>query len=331
MKRNGNLPRRTGELLQEEEVLFTPQKETPPDNWKMGRDVGIQLSKVERTLFSSLEEAESRNVIISGISSKVSKNDFEAFSFAAAQILYNQSYQSCNEDVNSGISRSRANNISSKIGKEVFGGEIVPTLNDLIRYGYGSEPTSELKKRMDTLIETLHKNEVKIKFPNGDEVEAFLCARMGKYKRKADGAVAYHLFLNPIFGSRIATQFGELPQDIMLKLAQSCKKKKQKLSPEHRSLLRWLSLQDKRYPHTLNIGTIIQELDMEEYYQKDKGKVERQLLSICETMVDLTLLSSYEVERTDVKGRQRISKITFHLNPNFIRPSKEIEAKPQEK
>lgn len=317
--------------LQENEVLFTPQKDAPPDNWKMGRDGALQLAKVERTLFTTMEEAESGNVIISGISDKVSKNDFEAFSFAALQVLYNQSYQSGNEDINSGISRSRANNISSKIGSEVFGGEIVPTLNELIRFGYGTEPTTELKKRVDNLIDVLHKNEVRIKFPNGDEVEAVLCAKIGKFKRKADGAVAYHLFLNPIFGSRIATQFGELPQDIMLKLAQSCKKKKQKLSPEHRSLLRWLSLQDKRYPHTLNIGTIIQELDMEEYYQKDKGKVERQLLSICDTMVDLTLLSSYEAERTDVKGRQRISKITFHLNPTFIRPSKEIEAKPQEK
>lgn len=313
-----------------QEILFAPTRDSLPESWKMGRDGALQLAKMKRTLFTEAEEAESGNIIVSGISDKVSKNDFEAFSFAALQTLYNQSYQSENEDLNSGISRKRANNISNKIGSDYYGGEIVVTLNDLIRLGYGTEPTTELRQSVDSLIDILHKNPVKIKFPNGDEVEAVICARMGKFTRKADGAITYDLYLNPIFGSRIATQFGELPQDIMRRVALSCKEKKQRLSSQHRSLLRWLSIQDKRSAHKLNIETLIQMLDMEDYFKENKRKAEKQLLSICEVMRDIDLLSSYDVQEGDVKGRKRIKAITFHLNQNFIRPAKGIEAKPQE-
>ena len=65
---------------------------------------------------------------------------------------------------------------------------------------------------------------------------------------------------------------------------------------------------------------------MEEYFKKDKGKAEKQLLSICKTMEDIEILSTHEVEYRDTAKGKRIDSITFHLNPNYIRTTKEAEA-----
>ena len=134
----------------------------------------------------------------------------------------------------------------------------------------------------------------------------------------------YNLYLNPIFGSRIQNQIGELPQDVIAKLDKACKGRKQRKQAAHYRLLRWLSVKDKRYSHTLTIDTIIQEVRMEEYFRKDRGKADKQLISILDTMVDIEILSKYDIEYSS--GRRRhIAKVTFHLNQNFIRQTKDKE------
>ena len=304
------------------QVLSKPD----PSTFKLGRYAALQLSKVERNLFTDMEEAESGNYIISGLTKQVTELDFTAFTFAVGQILYNQSYKSGNEDVNSGLKREEAKNLSRKTGETLYNGNIVTSLNELCRLAYGvKEPTTELKKKLSTLIETIDKKPVEIKFPNGDKLESKLCVTMNKYTREKDGAVLYDLYLNPIFGSQIQKQFGELPQDVIESLENSCRGKKQRKQAAHYLLLRWLSIQDKRYPHKLTIDVIIQELRMEEYFKKDKGKAEKQLLSICKTMEDIEILSTHEVEYRDTAKGKRIDSITFHLNPNYIRTTKEAE------
>ena len=305
------------------QVLSKPD----PSTFKLGRYAALQLSKVERNLFTDMEEAESGNYIISGLTKQVTELDFTAFTFAVGQILYNQSYKSGNEDVNSGLKREEAKNLSRKTGETLYNGNIVTSLNELCRLAYGvKEPTTELKKKLSTLIETIDKKPVEIKFPNGDKLESKLCVTMNKYTREKDGAILYDLYLNPIFGSEIQKQFGELPQDVIESLESSCRGKKQRKQAAHYLLLRWLSVQDKRYPHKLTIDVIIQELRMEEYFKKDKGKAEKQLLSICKTMEDIEILSTHEVEYRDTAKGKRIDSITFHLNPNYIRTTKEAEA-----
>ena len=305
------------------QVLSKPD----PSTFKLGRYAALQLSKVERNLFTDMEEAESGNYIISGLTKQVTELDFTAFTFAVGQILYNQSYKSGNEDVNSGLKREEAKNLSRKTGETLYNGNIVTSLNELCRLAYGvKEPTTELKKKLSTLIETIDKKPVEIKFPNGDKLESKLCVTMNKYTREKDGALLYDLYLNPIFGSQIQKQFGELPQDVIESLESSCRGKKQRKQAAHYLLLRWLSVQDKRYPHNLTIDVIIQELRMEEYFKKDKGKAEKQLLSICKTMEDIEILSTHEVEYRDTAKGKRIDSITFHLNPNYIRTTKEAEA-----
>lgn len=291
--------------------------ENLPDFFKISRDATLQLSKIERDLFTDMEESQSGNYIISGIEKNITALDFTAFTFAVGQILYNQSYKSGNTDINSGIKRKEAPKYSKDTGEEAYSGTIATSLNELCRLAYGTEPSTELKKKMATLIDTIDKKTVSIKYPNGDTSLHRLCVMMDRYTRKEDGAVFYNLQLNPIFGSRIKNQFGELPQDITAKLSKATRKK----TAAHYLLLRWLSAQDKRHPHPLTIDKIIQELRMEEFFRKERGKADNQLLSVCDAMVKIGILSKYETEYTSGK-RRHIKKITFYLNPIFIRDPK---------
>lgn len=301
-------------------------EKSDPTFFKVGRYAAIQLSSAERDLWTDMMEAESGNYIIRGLTKQITELDLTAFTFAVGQILYNQSYKSGNEDINSGVDRIIDGDLSLKIGETVYNGYIATTLNEMCRLAYGvQEPTTELKKKMATIIETIDKKPVEIKFPNGDEKQSKLIAVMEKYIRKKDGAISYKMFLNPIFGMHIQRQFGELPQDVITSLERACKEKKQRRQAAHYLLLRWLSVQDKRYPHTLTINILITELRMEEYYRKDKGKAERQLLCICDTMIDIGILSNYNVDFKYTAKGKRIEKITFFPNQNYIRNNEKKE------
>lgn len=314
----------------EEDINSLIRSELLP-TFKIARDAILQFAKVERDLFTDMEEAESGNFIISGIQKYVTELDFTAFTFAVGQILYNQSYQSGNEDVNSGVTRKKARTLSAKTGETLYNGNIVTTLNDICRLGYGTEPTTEQKKKMATLIDTIDKKPVEIKFPNGDKLESKLCVTMDKYTREKDGAILYNLYLNPIFGSRIQNQFGELPQGIIADLDNACKGRKQRKTAAHYLLIRWLSAQDKRTPHTLTIDKIVAALRMEEYFKKDRGKADKQLISICNTMIDIGIINKYDVEYSISARKQRIAKVTFHLNQNYIRLPKGGGSTPPDK
>ena len=301
------------------ELVSTLEKPVLP-TYKTTREAALQLTKVERDLFTDIEERKSGNFIISGIEKFVSELDFTACCFAISQILYNQSYQSGNEDINSGVKRVMATGKSDAKGEPIYTGNIVTSLNDLCRLAYGAEPTTELKKRMVTLVDTIHKKSVEIKFPNGDRMESVLFAVMNKYYRKKDNAVFYELSLNPIFCYGIKNSFCELPQDAIKRLDTACKKHKQRKQAAHYLLLRWLSAQDKRTPHTLTIDKIIDILRMESDYKKNRGRADKQLLSVCETMVDIGILSKFEPTYYEGK-RPFITKITFYLNLSYLRKS----------
>lgn len=313
-----NTPKTKGK----EETITLLEKPEPPF-FKVGRYAALQLSKVERNLFTDLEEKESGNYIISGLGKKISELDFTAFTFAVGQILYNQSYKYGNEDINSGFKREM-DEATEETGETLYLGNIVASLNEICQLGYGVEkPTTEHKKRLSAVIDTLDKNPVVITFPNtGDKLESKLCSFINRYTRAKDGAILYHLILNPIFGSNIQKQFGELPQNVIASIEKSCRRKKQRKQAAHYLLLRWLSVQDKRVTHKLFIGTLVQELRMEIYYKKNKGMAERQILSMCDTMIDIGILNQYEVEYTQRGNRKSINSITFHLNKDYTRTTK---------
>ena len=294
-----------------ERLGFNEQHKPLPDTYKVGRDDQLQLSKIERDLFTDMEEKESGNYIISGLSKQVTELDFTAFSFAIGQILYNQSYQSGNTETNSGISKKLAKKATEKLGSNMYNGEIVTSLNDLCRLAYGVDaPDQRQKKTMSTLVDTIHKTPVVIQFPNGDTLESSLCVIIDKYTRAEDGAVLYNLYLNPIFCSNVERNFGELPQDITKRLSEATKKK----TTAHYRLLRLLSIQAKGSVFTRTIDELIKELGLAEAYRTQRVRTEKQLLSTFDTMKEVNIIDGYKVYKTKKGAKETISKVTFTLS-----------------
>lgn len=309
------------------ELLEKAEQHPTPDTFKLGREATLQLAKWERNLFTDQEERESGNYIVSGLPKKITDMDFNAFYFAVGQTLYNQSHQSGNTDTNTGLTKRVAKNISESSSHTYYNGEIVSSLKDLCRYGYGEEePTTAQRKAMISLIDTIHETPVTITFPNGDTFEATLCARMGVYTRAKDGAKLYHLILNPIFCENVKKNFAEFPQNLTKRLAAVTKKRK----PTHYRLIRLLGLQDKRKPFIRTMEVLLNELGLKEAYKSKAGRTEEELISIIEDIKKMKQITSYEVEKVSVRGKERISKITFYLNPNFVRKSRKKKPTPPE-
>jgi hypothetical protein len=281
-----------------------------PNTFRMGRDAHLQLAKVKRDLFTDLEEKESGNVIISGLDGKATKTDFMAFGIAVTQALYNQSYQSGNLKTNSGITQTIAQKLSKDMGETMYLGDIAVSLKDLCRYGYGeTEPTTKQKKSMATLIETLDKTPVVIKYPNGDTRECKLCAMMERYTRAADGAVAYSLHLAPIFCSNVVRNFGELPQDIIKRIKTTTKR----VTEAHYVLAELLGIQKKGSTFVRYIAQLVDDLGLLETYKKDRSRTEKQLLSLFDTMQKAQLTTDYEVEYTTLRGKKCMNRVSFQI------------------
>lgn len=285
-----------------------------PANYKIGRQVSLHLQKIERDLFTDFEEKQSGNYIVKGIERKVNEYDFHAFSIAMAKILYNQSYQSGNEDINSGVKRQKARGLSVRGGKDYYAGSVVVSLNDICREAYGADkPSTEQRKAMTTLIDTLHNNKVHIDFPNGDTLDATLCATMGIYTRKEDGAITYSLTLNPIFCEAVENNFGLLPQDTMKRLALATSK----TTAAHLKLLKLLAIQNKRTPFVRYFSELLKEMGLEDAYKANTARTEKQILNIFNAMVKVGIVSTYTTETRQARGKKRIDKVKFILNPDF--------------
>lgn len=285
-----------------------------PANYKIGRQVSLQLQKIEPDLFTCIEEKKSGNYIVRGIEKKVNEYDFHAFSIAMAKTLYNQSYQSGNQDINSGVNRLKANELSGRGGKDYYAGSVVVSLNDICREAYGADkPSTEQRKAMATLIDTLHKNPVHIDFPNGDTLDATLCATMGVYTRKDDGSITYSLLLNPIFCESVENNFGLLPQDTMKRLALTTSK----TTAAHLKLLKLLAIQNKRTPFVRYFSELLNDMGLEDTAKKDPARTEKQVLKIFDAMVSVGIVSSYTTETITKKGKDRVDKVTFNLNQDF--------------
>ena len=296
-----------------------------PETFKVGRDASLQLAKIQRDLFTDMEEQQSGNYIVSGLPRKITRTDFSAFSFAVGQILYNQSYQSGNTDTNSGLSQQIAPKMRAQTGHTYYGGEIVASLKDLCRYAYGEEEPNKVQRvAMATLIDTIHSTPVTITFPNGDKVEASLCVKMGVFTRAKDGAITYHLILNPIFCENVKRNFAEFPQDLMKRLTAVTKQK----TEAHLRLTMLLGLQDKRKPFVRRIDQLIEDLGLTEAYKAQRTRTEKQIKKLIKEMEALGIITPPTKIETDIVGRkERISKVTFHLNPNFVRVEKPDEQK----
>lgn len=320
-----------GEIATVMKILSDTEKPVP-NSFKAGRDPLLQLAKVDRGLFTEMEEKQSGNYIIRGVERKISELDFEAFTLAMGQLLYNQSYQFGNTDENTGVSKGIAKRLSERTGHTYYRGEIYASLTDICRAAYGTEnPSTDQKKAMDKLIKTLHDTPVHIDFPNGDSLDQWLCVKTDEFTRHRDGAKIYNLILNPIFCNRVTNQFAEFPQDITKRLNGSTGKKG-RLTSAHYRLLKLLGCQKKSEPFYRNIWTLLEELRLYEAYQEQPSRTEKQLLSLFESMKTVGILKNYDITKEKVGRRANaVSKITFYLNPKFIeRKGKKEKEEPEE-
>lgn len=302
-------------------------KNNLPSSFKVTRVSALQLSRMEKDLFSEIEAQEQGVFYISEIPQHVTAYDLTALNLAMAQILYNQSYLSGNLDTNSGYKREETRTEEYKWKEPTFQGNIIVTLNDLCRAAYGvDKPDSKTRKRMRELIEAVEGKKVCIRRPDGQELKSNLFSVMNCLSKK-NGSVCYYICLNPIYCYSIKNQFGELPQDIIKTLSKAVKKK----TAQHLLLLRWLCAQDKREAHKVYIGTIAQELRLEGQFKKNRARAEENILSVCDTMVEIGMLLTYDIEYKTNTGARRVGAITFHLNPSFIRNTAHGQGTPQER
>lgn len=310
-----------------EEIFNRAYIRSEPPTFKVGREVTLQLAKVERDLFTEMEEKESGNYVVSGITSQIGEYDFTSVCFALSQLLYNQSYRAGNEDTNTGLSKYR---ITKGKPMECESGVIVTNLAELCRCAYGVKPTSKERKKIETTLQVLHNTGVSVKYPSKDGKEEViidiepLCIikRVREIKDKSEQVLLgkyYFLEINPIFGTLIQNQYGVLPQNVMEQLTEVTKQK----TEAHLLLLRWLSVQDNRKNHTLNIETLVGILKLEEKYKITKGRTEEKILSVCEDMKGLGILSNYDVNKiTGRGGKAQIRSITFTLNKEYVKTTK---------
>lgn len=295
-----------------------------PSNFKEGRAATFALAKVEkeRTLWTDMEEKESGNIIIHGITRKVNEMDFYAFCLAARQILYNQSLKSGHDKENSGLILQESEAFNRETGVKRYNGNIVASITDLCR-GYGTDkPSLQQRKKMNALLDVLHSTPVKITFPNGDVLEKWLCVKSERYKRKEDGAILYNLILNPIFCEDIGS-YSLLPQDIAFRLSEATPR----LSAEHYRLLNLLKVQDKRKPFVRYVGTMVEELGITEAFKAKRTRTENRLIELFEVMKKVEIITGYKIDyKTSSKGKKAIEKITCYFKAE--EETKAIEEKP---
>lgn len=315
----------TASTLGYEEIV----RKALPGSFKAGRDGQLQLASLDRNLFSDVEEQNSGNYIVSGITKQVNSLDFAAVTLALTQTLSNQSYQSGNEEKDAsgrlvratGLSKDfKANKISSIVNEEVYAGHIKTSLADLARKAYGVEtPDYRQKKAVASMLKLFNDNPVEIRFPNGDVLEATICSTLNKLHREKDGAILYELLVNPIF-TLFHKGYIELPQDITQRLSAATKKK----THAHYRLLQLLAIQDKNKPFHRTREQLLTELGLEEQYKKNKGRTELQIRETIDTMQRVGIITSCDISHKVNKGRTVIDRFTFYLNKDFIRDAKKL-------
>lgn len=310
---------------------------TPP-TWRWGRGMGVQLAKIERNLFTSLEEDESPYAIIYDdlkLRRNIKPVDFSALCFAVTKILSDQSVQNDNTDTNSGKARTIDQALKRQTGSDFFGGTIEATLNDLCEAGYGESQDTTLRKKFSGIIELLKKTPLEISIPIKNErgeqdrirVKDTLLFPIRESKRESDGAKYYILYLHPVFCS-MSNGWAVFPQNTTQLLATTLKKKKRQRMAGHYHLLRLLFMQ-KEKTIIRSLDVLLDELGLAEEYEEQPKRTEKKLLELCEDVRDMGVITDFKATKGRV-GRRRdaIVKITFSVNTKFIEEQKKLSGKP---
>lgn len=282
-----------------------------PDTYLSSRAARFELAKIQRNLFTDIEERESGNFIIYGTNGEFSPIDFIAFRRGITQILYNQSFQMGNEDIYSGLKREEAKNVSQLINSSAYAPVIAFSLNELCRAGYG-EVTPQQRKKLSAIIKALRGRDFPVMYSNGDIAELAIMSQLVRYIRKKDGAIFYILQLNPIWND-MAKGWEAIPQDYTQRMAALPLKRTESLE----LLSDLLLYANKKQPLYKPIGSLIEDLRLTNAYNKDAKRTETQLLTYFEAMKTIGLIKEYDVQKGKIKRRIGIVKVIFYFNPDF--------------
>lgn len=290
-----------------------------PATYKMSRILSLRLTSYQKGFLSIVDNAnDKKTYIVSNKTNKVTKADFNAFCFAAAQILSNQSYLS-GDKTGGGVTTYVID------GKVI--GHIVASINSLCRLGYGTDtPTAKQKKAMETVIRTLNNYELKVIYANGSEELITLCKIMHGKKPRPNSSYTYILALCADFCENITNNYAELPQDMTKKMSEALKRMNKNLTGEHFDIMRLLFIHDRNKTLHRNIETIIEELGLVEAYKNKAQRTENKLIELFDFAVNVGIITKYDIEYTTVRKRKSISKVAFTLNPDFTKKNKTIPA-----
>lgn len=303
-------PKGRGKLLsvgafKEQENTLAELRSLPKEQ-KVTRAFITQAHIMQRSLFDALEKGVADtegNITYSKLPALVSEYDFRAYILAAKSILYDQSYICNNDDVLTGFNREESNlttieGLLDEKGEPYRNGNIGVTLNDLCRVGYGipegQTPSTTQRNNMRKTIEAIDKTPIGIVYANGDIRETYLIKVMGKYRRKADGAEAYHLILNPIFTTH-GKGYGLMLRGATTRLSQYLASKGKTgrggKSAAHYAFMELLSIQDrKKGEWNISIENLLLHLNLTEMFKKNKKRATEKLEEIFEAFEALGYL-----------------------------------------
>lgn len=288
-----------------------------PKNFKMSRNVILQSSNFERSLFDTMEQKGEMSFTLGGITRQISERDLYSSIFALSQIFSNQSYKSGQE---TGLGKGTENKALSRItGVTERNGEIYFSLNEYCNLANGTDdPSTKDRKAAEMLLKTLDSTPSEIEY-KGTKVEAYLAKTVTRVI-ESDGSIYYHVYLHPLF-LNMSKGFASVPQDVIKRLRDGVRSQKGRMTDAHYKLLALLVQQraDGGKVFTRTALEILQYLGLEQAYREQKQRTIKQLLQIFEAVRYTGVITAYKPKYIKLNGKDVFDRVDFYLNPNFTK------------
>lgn len=283
-------------------LLEIGTKRLPP-TFRMGRYAHTEIANIKDYIFA----------LVNPSSLGFSKADFCAFNLALVQTLSNQSHQYGNTISFSG----RSSTTAKWRGKTEYIGDIKASISDFCRCGYGQDtaPTTKQRKAFTSILNFLDTTFVPYRYRGEEEPKKRRAlAIMGEPYNDKYGSKTYEIHLAPFYCENVLRNFGELPQDIIKRI----KDNTDRVTEAHYNLVYELGIEQAKGSTLIRfideaIDGFVYKLGLLDSYKKDKGRTERQLLSLFDTMQNAKVIMSYNVEYTTQRGKKRMNKVTFQI------------------
>ena len=290
-----------------------------PKNFKMSRNVILQSSNFERSLFDTdtMEEKGEMSFTLGRITRQITERDLYSSIFALSQIFSNQSYKSGQE---TGLGKGTENKALSRItGVTERNGEIYFSLNEYCKLANGTDdPSTQERKAAETLLKTLDSTPSEIEYKD-TKVEAYLAKTVTRVI-ESDGSIYYHVYLHPLF-LNMSKGFASVPQDVITRLRDGVRRQKGRMTDAHYKLLALLVQQraDGGKVFTRTALEILQYLGLEQAYREQKQRTIKQLLQTFEAVRCTGVITGFKAKYIKLNGKDVFDRVDFYLNPYFTK------------